>query len=211
MLRKMILMLALTALLSLVCVTPVLAYSNDNLTMLTASGLGDYWYNYDFFGWDHIGDEDYVDHPATIVFGLYGFKSSVKSGFDDYYPYSGGTIYNALNDGSGWGYDSDSGRKTSWNDLDAYHYRLYADDGTSMYNTEWGNWTLATTHWDNLWAGGGYGWQEYVEDDLCDIADNDIGWDVYEDEYYFYNYDDFYTNGLCTYVCDGYASYIVVY
>jgi hypothetical protein len=210
MLKKIFLMLGLIVLLSLFCVSPVSAFTNDNLEMLTLEGSGDYWYNYDFCSSGDIGDYTSVDHPATIVFGLYAFSSAVKSGLEvnDEYDYSGSTMYNALNDGSGFCNDSDGGRKTNPFDFDAYHYRLYADDGTSMYNTTWGNWTLATTHWDHLPSG--YGWQEDVENDICDIAENDIGWEVYEDEYNFFNYDDEYTTGICTYDCNGWASYILV-
>ncbi len=208
--KKIFVGLVLAIIASIVYNASALAFYNDNLTSLYY--YGDVVYNYDANDPDEIGGEDhaaYVDHPAVLIFAGDADKTTVKNGFsDDGFIYTGSTIYNELNDGSGWDPDTDEGMKTDQSDTSGMHYRLYAANGDHMYNSSWGDWILVTAHCDYFPYRG---WHNDVEAWIWYIADEDNGWDVYVDELYFYNYDDGWWWGqICYYDCDGWTTFIEV-
>lgn len=142
-----------------------------------------------------------------IVFAGNANKTKVKNAFVyNFYQYTGSIMYNKLNNGSGWVANNDAGMKTDYTDMNGYHYRLYAAGGSYMTNISWGNYVLATTHCDFL-MGGGYGWSEICEDDLCYYA-TVKGWTVYPDLIWFYNYDNGRQDGSQYWLSNGYASKI---
>ena len=139
--------------------------ANYSGSLYTCTRNEDSFFNYDFIDPSHVGAGyyNYVDQPVMIVFASNANKTKVKNAFVfNFYQYTGSTMYNSLNNGSGWVANNDAGMKTDFTDMNGHHYRLYAAGGSYMTNTSWGNYVLATTHCDFL-MGGGYGWSEICE------------------------------------------------
>ena len=211
MLKKVVPIAIIVIVLIAIFALPVIANSNDNLTMIYEHE--DTFWNYDFVDEDYVGDEDYVDQPLTIIFcGQSSVvncdKTRVKSEFDsDGFTHDGSTMYNELDDSYYWDEDTDDGKKTSSIDWNGYHYRVYAADGADMYNATWYEYVIATTHRDiRLWD---VGYSEDCEDYICSLADEKSGWTVYEDLFYVHNRDwPGWDDGWQYWQCDGYASRI---
>lgn len=118
----------------------------------TAAGLQpvssaeDQFYNYDFTG--KTVSATGVDWPVTIVFIGNASVSKIKSAYRSQgwgNPFVN-TMYGYENDGLGFAWASDGGVKTFASK--SPHMRLYAPGGR-MYNSVWGYYVVATTHYDN--------------------------------------------------------------
>jgi hypothetical protein len=106
----------------------------------------DQFYNYDFTSKSVSGTG--VDWPVTIIFYGNASVSKVKSAFQSRgwnNPFVS-TMYEYVNDGSGFSFVGDGGVKTFA--MKSAHMRLYAPGGR-MYNSVWGYYVVATTHYDN--------------------------------------------------------------
>lgn len=106
----------------------------------------DQFYNYDFTA--RTVSAAGVDWPVTIVFYGNASVSKVKSAFKSRgwsNPFVS-TMYGYENDGSGFAFVGDGGVKTFA--TKSPHMRLYAPGG-KMYNSAWGSYVVATTHFDN--------------------------------------------------------------
>ena len=118
----------------------------------TAAGLQpvasseDQFYNYDFTG--KSVSSTGVDWPVTIIFIGNASVSKIKSAYRGRgwsNPFVN-TMYGYENDGSGFAWAPDGGLKTFA--TKSPHMRLYAPGGR-MYNSAWGYYVVATTHYDN--------------------------------------------------------------
>ncbi|ADJ26776.1 conserved hypothetical protein [Dehalogenimonas lykanthroporepellens BL-DC-9] len=161
----------------------------------------DVWYKYDSY---HASGPWYseADFPVTMVF--YGPGASKSAAKDTLWYWTGSYLYFALNDTGSWTWDQDQGRKSNpILDQDAWHVRLYANNGNYMYNTAWGKYVLATTHRD--WLGcpdmskSGYGWSEDAEQAVRSKAAETVGWGNIKYNYFnMYNAEDFRVEGAWT-------------
>ncbi len=129
----------------------VLAVSSS-ASAWTATGLkavsssGDQFYNYDFIS-KSVSTAG-VDWPVTLIFTGNASVSKIKSAYRTRgwsNPFAS-TMYGYANDGSGFLFASDAGVKTFASK--SPHLRLYAPGGR-MYNSTWGYYVIATTHYDN--------------------------------------------------------------
>ncbi len=165
---------------SLLVITPflpyVLAWTTTNLTVLGIAE--DRFYNYDFES--NTVASDNVDFPVTMVFWGNAEVNKVKSIF-----FGTGAIaqakYEKLYDGYGWVWDTDRGTKgivysTYLNSLVYLNIRIYADSDDRLYNSYWGYYVIATTHYDDFpdedWAG----WSEYAEQDFAALLVQKDSW-----------------------------------
>jgi hypothetical protein len=179
----------------------------------------DQWYNYDFRG--DVAASNYVDWPNTAIFYNNSSVNKVKAALNPYMPSDdASTKYAAVNDGGGFQYDQDRGRKvtscppTGW----FQHYRIFADADDRMYNTSYGYWNLVTMHFDynDGCAGAQHGYSETADSWLAYWSRQVWGsWNVFEDYGYMYNPEplrvDIDENGRYhTWWNAGYASYISV-
>jgi hypothetical protein len=116
----------------------------------------DAFLNYDFAGENHARDN--VDWPITIIFwngatSIDKIKELLSVGFDQ----TGSRAYAYLNNGAGWEWDGDRGRKQALCSFNAEsaHYRVYAPSGQDyFFNTAWGYYAIASTHIDHDECGG---------------------------------------------------------
>jgi hypothetical protein len=137
--------LSLTVLLLLAIAGTASAWTATNLQSIT--NTEDQFYNYDFTTSAAVPPVS-VDWPVTIVFTGNASVSKIKTA----YKLRGWanpfvtTMYGYENDGSTFAWASDGGVKTIA--AKSAHMRLYAPGGR-MYNTAWGYYVLATTHYDN--------------------------------------------------------------
>ena len=105
----------------------------------------DQFYNHDFTA--KTVSATGVDWPVTIIFYGNASVSKIKSAFKTRgwsNPFVS-TMYGYENDGSGFVFAADGGVKTFA--TKSPHMRLYAPGGR-MYNSTWGYYVIATTHYD---------------------------------------------------------------
>ncbi|MDW8059125.1 MAG: hypothetical protein RMK01_03530 [Thermomicrobium sp.] len=129
------------------------------------------------------------------------------------------SMYLRANDGSGWFWDSDGGRKflisgyTNW----FHHICLYAPASTDyFYSTAWGRYVLATTHIDRNEGTpqAQFGWSETAEEYFAASFRN-RGYSVSEDTFWMAN-NDAWPNGRWGegqrnfYLSNGYATIVVL-
>jgi hypothetical protein len=207
---------------------PALVYGGINLQYLSV--YGDYWHNYDFRTTTPAVAA--ADWPVTMVWGCNANVTRV----DNYlkaigYPDSGGAMYAHVYEslyGREW-WDSDGGRQNTcycvWNSAqsayDGYkrHTRLYGYSGAYLYNTTWGYYVIATTHYDINHAGcdrkkcqGGsvagterFGWSESVENTIRSRASSD--YTVRDPDYNAQNYG-YFDMGANYHQSDGRTAYV---
>ena len=136
--------LTLAVLLLLLTCGSALAWTAANLS--AASSGEDQFYTYDFTG--RTLSATGVDWPVTMIFYGNASVAKVKSAFQSRgwnNPFVS-TMYGYLNDGTAFAWASDGGVKTFASK--SAHLRLYAPGGR-MYNSVWGYYVVATTHFDN--------------------------------------------------------------
>jgi hypothetical protein len=123
--------------------------------------------NYDFLSRSVSASN--VDWPINLLFWNNAEVDKVKNGLP--YAYVGSTMYARLNDGTGYVWDADGGRKSSPCPIlgQATHYRLYADGDDRLYNLTWGYYALASSHFDTRECGPGK-WFGRSEDAEAKIA-----------------------------------------
>lgn len=141
--------LALALLLLLIVCSGALAWTAAGLGV--ASSAEDQFYTYDFTA--RTVSATGVDWPVTIIFHGNASVAKVKSAFQARgwsNPFVS-TMYGYLNDGSAFAWASDGGVKTFGSKT--AHMRLYAPGGR-MYNSVWGYYVVATTHFDNAELAG---------------------------------------------------------
>ena len=190
--------------------SPAAAWYTPNLTIQYKHD--DAFRNYDFESPDVSAYN--VDWPVDFIF--YNNAAIDKVKYQIGWGAWGNPMYGRLNDGYGWVWDDDRGRKSSW---DCYgstvnHYRLYADGDDRLYNPSWGFWVFATAHRDYNECGGGEkysGNSEYTEHLLANAARNAYGWaNVGEDANWHANYEPSRFVGSHWWWNDGYGSYAFV-
>jgi hypothetical protein len=174
--------------------------SDDNLR--TLDKREDQFKNFDFRSYNV--DRCSIDWPADFVFYNQASVPRVKNDMAQVdYDNDGDTMYGKLDNGNGWNWDTDPGRK-NWSVETCYgtqkHFRLYGDFGpsNSMYNQEWGYWVLGTAHldWHECMSDAKHGWSEAAEDAIAQDAANAPGIGlVVTDVYTFFNHLDLYYNG----------------
>ncbi len=168
---------------------------------------GDSLWNYDFIDREcHI-----VDWPVTIVFcGSNATISNIKKHY--WGQASANTCWFEFKTQNIRGRVGDTGSKSTGRTM--CHMRLYAHDGISNYNSEFGQYVVATTHYDKnegwWWLGRHQvGWSE---DAALEIAVKiPHGWWI-ESEYLpnleWGNYESGYWIENRYYQCDGYITLI---
>ena len=110
------------------------------------SSAEDAFYNYDFTS--KAVSATSVDWPVTVIFYGNASVSKIKSAYRTRgwgNPFAN-TMYEYANDGLGFTFAGDGGVKTFA--TKSPHMRLYAPGGR-MFNSVWGYYVVATTHYDN--------------------------------------------------------------
>jgi hypothetical protein len=203
----------LTAALLMIFGVTVLAGSTTTYTTISYSG--DTWYN-----WDNLSTScacsNNVDWPVTLVFRTNASVNRVKSIVGGV---GGSSMYLRANDGSGWFWDSDPGRKLlipgyiNW----FHHIRVYAPASTDyFYSTAWGRYVLATTHIDRNEGTSQeqFGWSETAEEYFAALFRNQ-GYSVTEDTFWMANNDSWPSGrwgegNRNFYLSNGYATIVVL-
>jgi hypothetical protein len=151
--------------------------STSNLKQIRIKN--DAFLNYDFTEENHSKNK--VDWPITVVFwnGVDNVDD-IKLLFRDRFHATGSPMNSYLNNGAGWKWDSDKGRKENLCSLgDSAHYRIYAPGGEDrFYNTAWGYYAIASTHFDHNECTGvneWFGLSTKAEARLADEAENILG------------------------------------
>jgi hypothetical protein len=184
--------------------------TTSNLTLLMVAE--DSFYNYDFTS--KTVSSSNVDWPVSLVF--YG-NADVNKVKNIYWGVTilANTMYAYLNDGQGFVWDEDRGTKgVVWSDCtNSYvwlHMRVYAPNPPDyLYNIYYGKYVIATAHYDQFPLESWSGYTECAEKHLADIAKSK-GYTVYQDLFYFYNYEPYRIEGNHIWLNNGYATYIYV-
>ncbi|WP_288008172.1 hypothetical protein [Thermofilum sp.] len=184
--------------------------TTSNLTLLMVAE--DSFYNYDFTS--KTVSSSNVDWPVCLVF--YG-NADVNKVKNIYWGVTilANTMYAYLDDGQGFVWDEDRGTKgVVWsNCLNSYvwlHMRVYAlNPPDYLYNIYYGKYVIATAHYDQFPLESWSGYTECAEKHLADIAKSK-GYTVYQDLFYFYNYEPYRIEGNHIWLNNGYATYIYV-
>jgi hypothetical protein len=184
--------------------------TTSNLTLLMVAE--DSFYNYDFTS--KTVSSSNVDWPVCLVF--YG-NADVNKVKNIYWGVTilANTMYAYLDDGQGFVWDEDRGTKgVVWsNCLNSYvwlHMRVYAPNPPDyLYNIYYGKYVIATAHYDQFPLESWSGYTECAEKHLADIAMSK-GYTVYQDLFYFYNYEPYRIEGNHIWLNNGYATYIYV-
>jgi hypothetical protein len=129
----------------------------SNLNLITIGD--DTIRNYDFNSQTVSGSN--VDWAVALIFKNNATINKVKNALEN--PYDQGAFcasaqYGRLNDGAGYVWDSDSGKKTTCCPVTGsdYHFRVYADSDDRLgYNATLGYWVFGTTHKDVKECGSG--------------------------------------------------------
>lgn len=160
-------------------------------SLYNISNSEDNFYNYDFNG--EVSAYDNVDWAVDLIFFNNAEIDKVKDSFSGFLPVTSNNGKNAVvNDGGGYQYDSDGGKKVSqcppaeeW----FLHYRVYADGDDRLYNTNYGYYVIGTAHADYN-DGCQYpeaGFSEWTEDNLAYWASQVWPGGVYSDYGWMYN------------------------
>lgn len=134
------------------------------------------WRNYDFTNQTDV--QTGVDWPVDMYYYNNASVSKIKSVMQDFLPCQTGNVcasylymHLSTNSGSTYSWSTSAGMKQSLSactpstDL---HQRLYAPGGTSFYNTSWGHYVIATTHFDyQEFCHGWSGKSETAEQVVC--------------------------------------------
>jgi len=184
--------------------------TTSNLTLLMVAE--DSFYNYDFTS-KNVSSSN-VDWPVSLVF--YG-NADVNKVKNIYWGVTilANTMYAYLDDGQGFVWDEDRGTKgVVWsNCTNSYvwlHMRVYAPNPPDyLYNIYYGKYVIATAHYDQFPLESWSGYTECAEKHLAYIAKSK-GYTVYQDLFYFYNYEPYRIQGNHIWLNNGYATYIYV-
>jgi len=187
--------------------------STSNLTLLYIQE--DSFRNYDF-------DSQYVlstnvDWPVTLVFWNNANINKVKNSLDSAgFQWGGDSENGRLNDGYGYVWDTDGGRKNvlcPFLSTDS-HYRIYAPSYDYLYNVSWGFYVIGTTHRDHNECGPldtWYGKSDEAENEVAFASAAVWGSGaVASDWAYFYNYEPYRAEGSHIWLNDGYATAVRV-
>ena len=124
----------------------------------------DRFFAYDFESASAVGTN--CDWPVTIVFWGNASVDDVKTWLSSKLPFAGNAMYARVCERfvkrHPYRWVSDRGAKSNPLATEALHMRLYADGDGSLTNSVWGNYVIATTHYDRneLTANPSYGWSE---------------------------------------------------
>jgi hypothetical protein len=146
----------------LLVVTTVAAIASFGLLALSPEGHGaeahhlvqthieeDAFLNYDFTSMDH--SSHHVDWAISLLFWNNSSVNGVKDALDDQFHPTGSTMNAYLNNGAGWHWDTDKGRKEVQCIAvgDSVHYRIYGPPSDHFYNERWGFFNIASVHIDH--------------------------------------------------------------
>jgi hypothetical protein len=179
------------------------------------TGYGDYFYNYDF-GSTEV-KRDNVDWGISLYFYNGASKDRVK-GILEGAGYGSGSFtgkYGRANDGEGYRWDRDTGKKGHFcpRNRATGHYRTYADGDQFLYNMGSGSFVVASTHMDVNECFSGDKMtrgSEAVEDRIVERMAA-MGYPGYHDYASFGNYEYFRAEGNHVWDSNGFASYIDVH
>jgi len=188
------------------------AASTSQLTILSV--LEDLFYNYDFINPNNPSSTN-VDWPVTMIHYDKADVTKVKNIYYGLCPVTCNAFNADLNDGSGWIEDNDRGTKSGafWsNSLSSYvyiHMRVYAPNPPDyMHNSNWGNYVVSTTHYDQYPSESWSGYSQYAEDDFATIASNS-GHAILRNWANFYNAEPYRVEGgNHIWLNDGYATFV---
>lgn len=147
-------------------------------------------YNFDF-GTPTCARRNNVEWPVDLLFYNNATESSIVNGLSDTFPYGKpftSTEYARINDGNGWFWAHNRGRKSAAESAGTSddHYRIYAYSQRS-YSDQLGYFVIGTMHRDFNEAAGvtnaSYGDSEDAETDLAADASIVSGWTVYRNNY----------------------------
>jgi hypothetical protein len=172
--RRVTLWLASAAALLTLAGTPSAgAGSTSHLTILYIRE--DAFRNYDFLS--QTVSSTNVDWPVNFLFYNNAEVDKVKDAMR--FSFAGSRMNGRINDGSGFVWDQDGGRKNYLCPIigDAYHYRLYADGDDRLYNAAWGYYVIGTSHIDHNECGFGawFGKSETAEGYIASRARSAFG------------------------------------
>jgi hypothetical protein len=143
-------------------------------------------YNYDFNS-QKLSRRN-VDWGLDLVFYNNAEVDKIKDSLG--YSNVGSRQNGRLNNGKGWFWDQDGGRKNFPCSFATFtnHYRVYADQagGDRNYSPGLGFYVVGSTHRDVNECGGGtrvFGYSELAENDIAALATGLTDWQVYRNVY----------------------------
>jgi hypothetical protein len=188
------------------------AATTSHLTYVLLSE--DRFYNYDFLSTQASSSN--VDWPVSMLFYGNADINKIKLALFGLEVIAS-PMYELLDDGSGWVWDSDRGTKEVHYSyyLNRYvylHMRIYAPSPPDYFNDElgyYGHYVIGTTHYDEYPFESWSGYSEYAEKDVG-LASKAIGWTVFEDHAFFNNPEPFRIEGTHVWDNNGYATFVYV-
>ena len=109
----------------------------------------DAFLNYDFTSQEH--SRHHVDWAISLLFWNDSSVDSVKDALDNWFGETGDPMNAYINNGAGWKWDTDKGRKEDKCRPigDSVHYRIYGPHADRFYNERWGFYNIASVHIDH--------------------------------------------------------------
>ena len=148
-LSVVVVLVAVVVLLGLAAAPVPVAWSWNAASLSCWSQDDDWFFNYDFESASAASAN--CDWPVTIVFWGNATVAKVKAALSARLPIYGNDMYGRLRDlplrRRGFVWATDRGVKTL-SLSKALHMRLYADSDGHLSNATWGDYVLATTHYD---------------------------------------------------------------
>jgi hypothetical protein len=148
-LRKRLVLLTAAVLLGVAAAPVPAAWSWNAASLACASQDDDWFFTYDFESASTASTN--CDWPVTLVFWGHATVAKVKAALSPSLPIYGNPEYGRVRDQPlrrrGFVWVTDRGVKTL-SLTKALHMRLYADADGSLSNTTWGEYVIATTHYD---------------------------------------------------------------
>lgn len=182
----------------------------------TLSQNEDRFRNYDFES--QVVGTCNIDWPVNFLFWNNADIGKVKDRMATVgYGITGSPMHETLNEGGGWVWDQDSGRKNEINCFfgDAEHFRIFADGDDRLYNMSWGYYVLGTSHIDHNecdpFGSTWFGASETAEARIADDARN--AWEpsrVNTDAVNFQNHNNWQRSGDHILQSNGYATKVKV-
>lgn len=148
-LRKRLVLLVVTAVLAVAAAPVQSAWSWNAASLACVAQEEDWFFTYDFVSARAMPDN--CDWPVTIVFWGHATVAKVKTALSPSLPIYGNEEYGCVRDlpgrKRGFVWTTDRGVKTL-SLSNALHMRLYADADGCLSNATWGDYVIATTHYD---------------------------------------------------------------
>jgi len=191
--KKIISVVVMAILLLIALPTAASAWTADNFDTIE---IGDYtWCNYDFNSESAVYTN--TDWPISVIF--WGEGAEVDAAHALLWAWTGWSQHAYYNDGGGWEWDSDGGRKSALGDGDAWHCRIYAEtNGDRCTHDTWDYYVVGSSHRDykDFPSYEYFGDTDDANAQVLMKADDTVGAENVDDDFLFTdNYEDWRKEG----------------